>query len=71
MLKKSIVIKINKYHILSQQVVKGQPLFVVIAMKMEYVVRSPRDGVVAALANYNQGDSVGKGTVIVTLEGEN
>nr|XP_049697766.1 methylcrotonoyl-CoA carboxylase subunit alpha, mitochondrial [Helicoverpa armigera] len=52
------------------KVVKGQPLFVVIAMKMEYVVRSPRDGVVAALAPYNLGDSVGKGAQVVMLEGD-
>ncbi|XP_026726113.1 methylcrotonoyl-CoA carboxylase subunit alpha, mitochondrial [Trichoplusia ni] len=52
------------------KVVKGQPLFVVIAMKMEYVVRSPRDGVVAALAPFNIGDSVGKGAQVVMLEGE-
>ncbi|CAH0600281.1 unnamed protein product [Chrysodeixis includens] len=52
------------------KVVKGQPLFVVIAMKMEYVVRSPRDGVVASLAPFNIGDSVGKGAQVVMLEGE-
>ncbi|XP_028159495.1 methylcrotonoyl-CoA carboxylase subunit alpha, mitochondrial [Ostrinia furnacalis] len=53
------------------KVVKGQPLFVVIAMKMEYVVRSPRDGVVSGLASVKLGDPVGKGAQIVTLEGEN
>ncbi|KAH9634105.1 hypothetical protein HF086_001307 [Spodoptera exigua] len=52
------------------KVVKGQPLFVVIAMKMEYVVRSPRDGVVAALAPFKLGDSVGKGAQVVMLEGD-
>ncbi|XP_013167209.1 PREDICTED: biotin carboxylase 1 [Papilio xuthus] len=52
------------------KVVKGQPLFVVIAMKMEYVVRSPRDGVVASLADVKQGDAVGKGAQIVVLESE-
>ncbi|XP_053600967.1 methylcrotonoyl-CoA carboxylase subunit alpha, mitochondrial [Plodia interpunctella] len=50
------------------KVVKGQPLFMVIAMKMEYVVRSPRDGVVAEVAAVKQGDSVGKGAVIVRLQ---
>ncbi|XP_049887234.1 methylcrotonoyl-CoA carboxylase subunit alpha, mitochondrial [Pectinophora gossypiella] len=50
------------------KVVKGQPLFVVIAMKMEYVVRSPRDGVVATVASFKQGDPVGKGAQIVSLE---
>ncbi|XP_045451385.1 methylcrotonoyl-CoA carboxylase subunit alpha, mitochondrial [Melitaea cinxia] len=53
------------------KVVKGQPLFVVIAMKMEYVVRSPRDGVVAEIASFNLGDSVGKGAQVVLLQGEN
>ncbi|CAB3237338.1 unnamed protein product [Arctia plantaginis] len=52
------------------KVVKGQPLFVVIAMKMEYVVRSPRDGVVANLAPFKLGDAVGKGTQVVMLEGD-
>ncbi|KAM3966461.1 methylcrotonoyl-CoA carboxylase 1 [Aphomia sociella] len=50
------------------KVVKGQPLFVVIAMKMEYVVRSPRDGVVAEVSAVQQGDAVGKGAQIVQLE---
>ncbi|KOB75737.1 Methylcrotonoyl-coenzyme A carboxylase 1 alpha, partial [Operophtera brumata] len=52
------------------KVVKGQPLFVVIAMKMEYVVRSPRDGVVANLAPFKLGDAVGKGAHVVLLEGD-
>ncbi|CAG4923342.1 unnamed protein product [Colias eurytheme] len=50
------------------KVVKGQPLFVVIAMKMEYVVRSPRDGVVAEVVPFKQGDAVGKGAQVVTLQ---
>ncbi|XP_046971234.1 methylcrotonoyl-CoA carboxylase subunit alpha, mitochondrial [Vanessa cardui] len=53
------------------KVVKGQPLFVVIAMKMEYVVRSPRDGVVADIVSLQQGDAVGKGAQVVLLQGEN
>ncbi|XP_072934807.1 methylcrotonoyl-CoA carboxylase subunit alpha, mitochondrial-like [Epargyreus clarus] len=52
------------------KVVKGQPLFVVIAMKMEYVVRSPRDGVVEAIAGFKLGEAVGKGAQVVTLQGE-
>ncbi|XP_059049285.1 methylcrotonoyl-CoA carboxylase subunit alpha, mitochondrial [Achroia grisella] len=52
------------------KVVKGQPLFVVIAMKMEYVVRSPRDGVIAEIATVKQGDAVGKGAQIVLLEAD-
>ncbi|KAL4715233.1 hypothetical protein ACJJTC_007815 [Scirpophaga incertulas] len=51
------------------KVEKGQPLFVVIAMKMEYVVRSPRDGVIASVAAVNCGDAVSKGLQIVVLEG--
>ncbi|XP_038209344.1 methylcrotonoyl-CoA carboxylase subunit alpha, mitochondrial [Zerene cesonia] len=50
------------------KVIKGQPLFVVIAMKMEYVVRSPRDGVVSEVAPFKQGDAVGKGAQVVTLQ---
>ncbi|XP_050673326.1 methylcrotonoyl-CoA carboxylase subunit alpha, mitochondrial [Leptidea sinapis] len=50
------------------KVVKGQPLFVVIAMKMEYVVRSPRDGTVAEVTSFKQGDPVGKGAKVVQLE---
>ncbi|RVE50551.1 hypothetical protein evm_004778 [Chilo suppressalis] len=53
------------------KVEKGQPLFVVIAMKMEYVVRSPRDGVVASVAPVKLGEAVGKGVNIVVLEGQN
>ncbi|KAG7304478.1 hypothetical protein JYU34_011423 [Plutella xylostella] len=49
------------------KVTAGQPLFVVIAMKMEYVVRSPRDGVVAGVSGARQGDAVGKGAEVVTL----
>ncbi|XP_068628286.1 methylcrotonoyl-CoA carboxylase subunit alpha, mitochondrial [Battus philenor] len=56
---------------IGDKVVKGQPLFVVIAMKMEYVVRSPRDGVVASLAAVKLGDAVAKGAQIVVLEEEN
>ncbi|CAH2068718.1 unnamed protein product, partial [Iphiclides podalirius] len=52
------------------KVVKGQPLFVVIAMKMEYVVRSPRDGVVSELTAAAPGDAVAKGALIVALDGE-
>lgn len=52
------------------KVVKGQPLFVVIAMKMEYVVRSPRDGVIATISDVKTGDAVGKGAEIITLETE-
>ncbi|CAK1548485.1 unnamed protein product [Leptosia nina] len=50
-----------------EKVVKGQPLFVVIAMKMEYVVRSPRDGVVANVASLKQGDAVGKGAEVARI----
>lgn len=50
------------------KVVKGQPLFVVIAMKMEYVVRASRAGVVAGLAAARPGDAVGKGAEVVRLE---
>jgi len=52
-----------------QQVAKGDPLVVMIAMKMEYVIRASRDGTVDKV-NYKQGDTVAKGTVLVKLQEE-
>jgi len=50
-------------------VAKGDPLIVMIAMKMEYVIRASRDGVVEKV-NFKQGDTVAKGTVLVKLQEE-
>ncbi|XP_048252386.1 methylcrotonoyl-CoA carboxylase subunit alpha, mitochondrial-like [Haliotis rufescens] len=46
------------------QVEKGDPLVVMIAMKMEYVIRAPRSGVVQRVA-FQPGQTVNRGTVLV------
>ena len=51
------------------EVASGAPLFVVEAMKMEYVVRAPRDGVVEAVAG-EVGGQVALGQEIVTFATE-
>ena len=50
-----------------QSVPSGEPLFVVEAMKMEYVVRAPRDLTVAEISA-GAGDRVELGQVIVSFE---
>lgn len=50
-------------------VTEGQPLVVMIAMKMEHTIRSPRDGVVDSLF-YSEGDQADKGALLVRLESE-
>lgn len=46
-----------------------QPVAVIIAMKMEYVLKAPKDGVVKSV-NASVGKSVAKGDVIVAFEEE-
>lgn len=46
---------------------KGQPLLAVEAMKMEHLIRAPRDGRVAVL-HTRQGEMVSPGTALVELE---
>lgn len=46
-----------------------QPVAVIIAMKMEYVLKAPKDGVVKSV-NASVGKSVTKGAVIVAFEEE-
>ncbi len=48
-------------------VVRGQPLVVLEAMKMENDVRAPRDGVVRSV-EVETGQAVGAGTVLLRLE---
>ena len=48
-------------------VTEGQPLVVMIAMKMEHTIRSPRDGVVESVL-FNEGDQADKGAFLVKLE---
>lgn len=47
-----------------EQVKQGQPLLVMIAMKMEYVIRAPEAGVVEKVL-YKVGDSVAKNASLV------
>ena len=51
------------------KVTKGQPLVIMEAMKMEHVIRAPKDGVVAAVL-YQSGDFVEGGKTVVTFETE-
>nr|CAG4643783.1 EOG090X02EP [Lepidurus arcticus] len=47
-----------------QQVNTGEPLMVMIAMKMEYVIRAPHDGVIEKVL-YKVGDNVAKNAALV------
>lgn len=49
---------------------KGDSLFVIIAMKMEYVVKAAKDGVVEEVAKFNVGDSIAKNTELVKFKVE-
>ena len=49
------------------EVKAGDPLVVMIAMKMEYVIKAPSDGKVASVP-HNVGDFVQKGTQLVNFE---
>ncbi|KAI9327896.1 hypothetical protein BDR26DRAFT_874718 [Obelidium mucronatum] len=51
------------------KVVKGQNLIVLEAMKMEHVIKSPKDGVIKRV-HYSLGEIVGEGKVLVTFEDE-
>lgn len=52
-----------------QAVKKGDPLAVIIAMKMEHVLKAPRDAVVKTVGG-QPGDNMAKGSAIVTFEEE-
>jgi 3-methylcrotonyl-CoA carboxylase alpha subunit len=59
---------IEKVHVKDGDSVKaGDPLIVMIAMKMEYVIRSPKDGVVLKVP-HRVGDFVAKNTPLVSFE---
>lgn len=59
---------IEKVHVNNGDVVKsGDPLVVMIAMKMEYVIKAPKDGKVAKVS-HKVGDFVTKGTPLVEFE---
>jgi 3-methylcrotonyl-CoA carboxylase alpha subunit len=53
-----------------QKVRMGDPLISLIAMKMEYIVKAPHDGVVKQVF-FKSGDAVDKGTALVELEENN
>jgi len=52
-----------------QRVEKGAPVIAMEAMKMEYLMRAPADGVVSAI-RHEAGDFVGEGTELVTFEAD-
>jgi biotin carboxyl carrier protein len=49
------------------EVVNGQPLLIIEAMKMEFTVRAPHDGQIKAV-HYQEGDQVAVGDVLVEME---
>ncbi|KAJ3292313.1 Methylcrotonoyl-CoA carboxylase subunit alpha, mitochondrial [Rhizoclosmatium sp. JEL0117] len=51
------------------KVTKGQNLIVLEAMKMEHVIKSPKEGVIKRV-HYGVGEIVGEGKVLVTFEDE-
>lgn len=56
-----VLVKVN------QEVEADAPVAVITAMKMEYVLKSPRKGVVTSV-NPKIGKNVAKGEIIVTIE---
>lgn len=59
---------VDKINVKEGDVVKaGDPLCVMIAMKMEYVIKASRDGVVKSV-NCSVGQSVKKSTKLVVLD---
>ncbi|RKO86858.1 hypothetical protein BDK51DRAFT_16445, partial [Blyttiomyces helicus] len=49
------------------KVVKGAPLIILEAMKMEHVIKSPKDGVIKKV-NYKVGEIVAQGKMLVAFE---
>ncbi|CAG2066929.1 unnamed protein product [Timema podura] len=47
----------------------GDPLMVLIAMKMEHIIRAPRAGIVAKVL-FSSKDNVGKNSTVVTFQPE-
>ncbi|MCO5333238.1 MAG: hypothetical protein M9893_04365 [Pyrinomonadaceae bacterium] len=52
---------------LNETVAKGDGLIVVEAMKMQNEMRSPKDGIVAAI-NTSEGETVNAGEVLLVVE---
>ncbi|KAJ3122503.1 Methylcrotonoyl-CoA carboxylase subunit alpha, mitochondrial [Physocladia obscura] len=60
--------KISSVHVEAGAIVKkGQNLVVLEAMKMEHVIKSPKDGVVKRV-HYKVGEIVGEGKVLISFE---
>lgn len=51
------------------RVLAGDPVAVIIAMKMEHVLKAPRDGIVESVAG-EAGSNVAKGAAVVTFVDE-
>lgn len=51
------------------KVTKDQPLVVILSMKMETTIRSPRDGIIKSVTHY-EGDIVKQGTALIEFEDE-
>lgn len=52
-----------------QEVKQGEPLVIMLAMKMEHTIRSPRDGVIESVM-YGEGDTVNRNGLLVKLKAE-
>lgn len=52
-----------------QEVKSGEPLIVMIAMKMEHTIKAPKDGVIEAVL-YKEGETAEKESPLVRFKGE-
>ena len=52
-----------------QHVKQGEPLMIMLAMKMEHTIKSPRDGVVESVM-YGEGDTVNRNGLLIKLKEE-
>lgn len=52
-----------------ERVNQGQPLLVMIAMKMEYVIRAPESGIIQKIY-YKVGDFVAKNAALVLISAD-
>ena len=60
--------KISQVNVKAGDIVKkGQTLIILEAMKMEHVMKSPKDGIVASV-NYDVGDLVAEGKRLITFD---
>jgi len=52
-----------------QEVKQGEPLVIMLAMKMEHTIRSPRDGVIESVL-YGEGETANRNSLLVKLKAE-